>query len=398
MRLLYRSYHRILKWVGRFAPFPESTLITGTSAFSDLQNYIQSQGIRRPLLVTDAGIIRLDLAKQIHALADQSCDTLFTFSDVEPDPSIDTVLAGKEFFLENQCDAIIALGGGSVMDAAKLIAACAAKPNVAIHRLYGLFKVRTRLAPLIAIPTTAGTGSEATIAAVVSDRALQQKFAITDFCLLPKVAVLAPELTKGLPAQLTATTGIDALTHALEAYLGVNGNQYTDEKAMLALSLIFKYLKQAHDEPDDLFAREQMLLASYYAGQAFTRTSVGYVHAIAHQLGGLYHTPHGLANAIVLPQVLAFYGPRIEHKLAMIAKQALGFDSDCGAAEHTLDAISTLLSDLGIPSQLAELNESDIAQISERALAEAHPAYPVPKFMSAADMRSVLQTLLVKAP
>ena len=194
------------------------------------------------------------------------------------------------------------------MDCGKLVGARSARPDKTTLQLKGLFKIRRKLPPIYAIPTTAGTGSETTVAAVVFDPVAKQKFAVTDLCLCPKAAVLIPKLTYDLPPQITANSGMDALTHAIEAYIGIIGTNFTHQKSMDACGLIFANLLPAYQHGQNHQYRENMLLASFYAGEAFTRASVGYVHAIAHSLGGRYGTAHGLANAIILPKVLRWYG------------------------------------------------------------------------------------------
>ena len=238
------------------------------------------------------------------------------------------------------------------MDSAKAIAMAIANPKP-LRSLAGYLKGRHTPVPIYAVPTTAGTGSEVTVAAVIADPEQQSKVVIVDPRLVPKMAALDPALMTGLPPHITAATGIDALTHAVEAYVGQWSTGYSDGMALAAVGLIFGNLRTCYSDGKDLAAREKMALASTYAGLAFTRANVGYVHAIAHQFGGTYHTPHGLANAIMLPHVLEFSRPDIVPQLARLAVRArVGREGDRedDLAQKFLDAVRQLNRDLGIPT------------------------------------------------
>jgi len=251
--------------------------------------------------------------------------------------------------------------------------------------------------PLFCVPTTAGTGSEATIAAIVLDASTREKFAITDLKLIPKIAVLDPELMVGLPPHITAATGMDALTHAIEAYIGLNGSRFSNENAEKATRLIFANLERAYDHGDDLEARYNMALASYFAGAAFTRAYVGYVHAIAHNIGGLYGVPHGLANAIILPHVLRYCRADAAAKMASLAViGGIGerAESDDALSRKFIARIEQLNAKMGIPNRVAELRESDVPLIVERAFAEAHPDYPVPRIMTVQECTTLVRGLM----
>ncbi len=243
------------------------------------------------------------------------------FDAVTPDAPIPLIEKGIAFYEKHGCDAVVAFGGGSPMDAAKTIALAVANKKHP-RKLVGYFKGLHAPAPIYAVPTTAGTGSEVTVAAVVSDPQTNRKLVIADTRLVPTMAALDPSLMTGLPRHVTAATGMDALTHAIEAFIGHWSTSYTDRMALAAVGMIYDNLRVAYRNGKNLEAREQMALAATYAGLAFTRANVGYVHAIAHQLGGKYHTPHGLANAIMLPHVLKFLSPAITRKLAVLAVRA----------------------------------------------------------------------------
>ena len=397
-KIFYRSYHYSLKLFSSIIPFPRPILYQGEHALSQLVENIKSNEQRSLLLVTDKVLKDLGLLEPLITLLNKNKIAHTIYSDVQPNPTIEDVESGLRAYLTSDSQAIIALGGGSVMDCAKLIGARVVKPKKSIAQLKGLFKVLKKLPDLYAVPTTAGTGSETTIAAVVSDPINKQKYAVTDLVLMPKAAVLLPELTLKLPAQITAATGMDALTHAIEAYIGVNGNKFTNDRALKACKLIFDNLLNVYKEGGNLTQRNNMLLASFYAGEAFTRTSIGYVHAIAHNLGGLYGTPHGLANAVTLPYILRWYDNKAHKSLAEIARYCnLGneFKLDCDKANALIETIENLNKQMGLPTGLSELRESDISMLATKALKEAHPDYPVPKFMTLMQCKEVISKLLV---
>jgi alcohol dehydrogenase class IV len=249
---------------------------------------------------------------------------------------------------------------------------------------------------IYAVPTTAGTGSEVTVAAVIADPDNQSKLVIIDPRLVPKMAALDPLLMTGLPPHITAATGIDALTHAIESFVGKWTTDYSDSMGLSATALIFDNLRTAYRDGRNLEAREKMSLASTYAGFAFTRANVGYVHAIAHQFGGKYHTPHGLANAILLPHVLRWSLPEITDRLALLAVRARVGDEgerEDVLADKFVDAVQQLNDDLGIPRHLDALREPDIPALAEAACAEAN-TYPVPRYMTQAQCEGLIRQVL----
>ncbi|MBH9551363.1 iron-containing alcohol dehydrogenase [Inhella sp. 4Y17] len=382
--------------VTRYIPIPQPTLLVGPGSMTRLGELIAGFGHLKLLIVTDAVIAKLGLLKGLTDALESGGTEYAVFDEITPDAPIPLIERGLAFFRDQGCDALIAVGGGSSMDAAKAIAVAAANPKP-LRRLAGYFKGRHAPLPLYAVPTTAGTGSEVTVAAVISDPERKDKIVIVDPRIVPRAAALDPTLMTGLPPAVTAATGIDALTHAVEAFIGQWATDYTDGLALTAVGLIFGNLRTAYLEGGNLAAREKMALASTYAGMAFTRANVGYVHAIAHQFGGRYHTPHGLANAIVLPHVLRFSAPAITARLARLAVAArLGeaSDRDDELAERFLDAIDQLNADLAIPRTLAALKRSDIASIARGARAEADAGYPVPRYMSQDECVALLKALL----
>jgi len=382
--------------VTRLLPIPQPLLMVGPGASARLGQAIGDFRHRRVLIVTDAVIARLGLMKPLtDALAARG--TPFVVLDtIPPDAPIPEVEKGIELFERKRCDAIVAFGGGSVMDAAKAIGLATAN-DMNPRELVGYFKGRHGPVPLYAVPTTAGTGSEVTVAAVVSDPEHNAKLVIADTRIVPDMAALDPELMTGLPPSITAATGMDALTHAVEAYIGGWSTPYTDRMALAAVGMIYRYLPIAFSDGGNLEAREKMALASTYAGLAFTRANVGNVHAIAHQLGGRYHTPHGLANAIMLPQVLRFSAPRIAAKLAVLAVRAgIGEDGhgESVLAGRFLKSVEAMNAALGIPSHLAALAEKDIPELAKAACWEADTNYPVPRRMTQRDCEGLLRAVL----
>jgi alcohol dehydrogenase len=394
----YRLYHLGLKLIISALPPPSPILFKGNNALESLIADIKTNKLNRLLLVTDKQIHALSLHKELaDQLAKQAIATEL-YSDVEPNNPIHSIEQALSHYQQTQSQGLICLGGGSVMDCGKLVAARIARPDKTTVQIKGLFKIRRQLPPVYAIPTTAGTGSETTVAAVAFDPIAKRKFAVTDLCLCPRAAVLLPELTYDLPPQITAHTGMDALTHAVEAYLGIIGTDFTRQKSLEACGLIFANLLPAYEQGRSHQYRENMLLASFYAGEAFTRASVGYVHAIAHSLGGYYGTAHGLANAIILPKVLRWYGRSVEDKLATLAEHCqIGVNKTSSAAKARafIEAIEALNGQMAIPPGLSELEPKDIPSLAKQALKEAHPEYPVPKLMDLNSCEKLFESLLI---
>nr|NJM04905.1 iron-containing alcohol dehydrogenase [Desulfobacula sp.] len=313
-KLGYRSFQKVMKLATKIIPFPIPVLLTGPGSVTMLARNIQARGIKHVLVVTDKMLTDLRLLDGFLASLREYGVAYTVFDDVQANPTIENVEAGRKFYRQNKCRAIVGFGGGSPMDCAKIIGARIRNPYLPVRWMKGLFRVLIPIPPFFCVPTTAGTGSEATVAAVMTDAQNHFKFAINDIKLVPKIAVLDPELMRGLPPHITSTTGMDALTHAVEAYINLSGNAFTDENAEMAVKLIFENLEKAYADGNDMEARNNMALASFYAGVAFTRAYVGYVHAIAHNMGGLYGVPHGLANAVILPYVLDFCRKASEKK------------------------------------------------------------------------------------
>ncbi|MEA4894814.1 MAG: iron-containing alcohol dehydrogenase [Oscillospiraceae bacterium] len=360
-------------------PQPSPELLEGAGSIKKLPAFIRSKGIDKVLIVTDGVLSKIGLLNSLYTACDEAKLSYVLYDGAEVNPSIECIEAALKKYKKNGCQAFIAFGGGSSMDCAKAAAARVARPNRSIAQLGGTLKVRKKLPLLFAVPTTAGTGSEATLAAVVTDYAAHHKYAIQDPVLLPRYAVLDPELTVGLPPHVTSTTGMDALTHAVESYVNKFAPKYTRVLAEKSTKLVFENLKKAYADGTDLKARGNMLLASFYGGRAFSRACVGNVHAIAHTLGGLYGTPHGLANAVILPYVLEDYGPSVYKPLARGADVVgIGGGSDEEKALAFIAAIHKMKKDMNIPEQIDIIKDKDIPQMIEFAMKEANPIYPVP--------------------
>lgn len=386
--------------VTRVLPIPQPTLLVGPGASARLGQAIAGFGHRRVMVVTDPIVAKLGLmaplADALGAGRPDAADSFVVFDEIAADAPIPVIEKGIEVFRYAKCDALVAIGGGSVIDAAKAIGLAAANGKHP-RELVGYFRGLHAPPPIYAVPTTAGTGSEVTVAAVISDPQREAKLVIADTRIVPKMAALDPLLMTGLPRQVTAASGMDALTHAIEAFIGYWGTRFTDRMALAAVGMIYENLPRACENGKDLAAREKMALASTYAGLAFTRANVGNVHAIAHQLGGKYHTPHGLANAIMLPHVLRFSSGAITGKLAVLARHAkLGGADEPKAelAQKFLDSIDALSRRIGIPRYLDALREEDIPQLARAACREADFNYPVPRVMSQADCEALLRAVL----
>lgn len=392
--LLYKSIIKSLKIASKVMPIPKPLLLTAPDSSLQLVQLMADAGCKRVLIVTDKVLTSLNLYQHIVDAFEQQQVAVTVYDDIEPDPKANQVREGINKLNQHDCDYVLAIGGGSVIDAAKMIAALA-KRNKDVSKCQGMLRILKQGLPLYTIPTTAGTGSEATMAAVITSDSGTEKFAAVDPVLVPKAAALDANLMTGLPAPTTAATGIDALTHAIEAYISVNASKETNDYALAACKSIFKYLPKVYQDGSDVAARQQMALASTYAGLAFNKAGVGYVHAIAHQLGALYHVPHGLANAIVLPHIVEYSSPNCQKQLAELAT-AIGCkgSNDVELALEFKLALQQLLTELSIPEKVEKLQQQDFATISKAALKEAHYLYAVPRYMNNHQCQQILHKLL----
>lgn len=377
-------------------PIPQPVLLVGAGASARLGEALAGFGHRKVLIVTDRVVSQLGLARGLIAALAAGGTKHAVFDAITPDAPVPLIEQGIAFYRRQRCDAIVAFGGGSPMDAAKTIALAVANRKPPL-KLVGYFRGLRAPVPLYAVPTTAGTGSEVTVAAVISDPARGRKHVIADTRLVPAMAALDPTLMTGLPTPVTAATGLDALTHAVEAYVSKWATAHSDRMALAAVRLIYGNLRVAYRQPRNLVARERMALAATYAGLAFTRANVGNVHAIAHQLGGRYHVPHGLANAILLPHVLRFEAPAVTRRLAALAVHAgvgRAGTRPSVLAERLVGSIERLNRDLAIPRHVEALREDDIPALAKAACREADTSYPVPRYMSEADAERLLRAVL----
>ena len=382
---------------------PTPLSFVGADASLALCRMIASSGLHRVLVVTDKPLLSLGLADAVLTTLRAEGVEVDVFCDVEPDPGYEIVLEGINRLATFRADAILAIGGGSPIDCAKAINLAYAN-DCHPGKLAGLWlysRSRKSGLPFYAIPTTAGTGSEVTMAAVISDKQAGVKLSIIDPKLLAIGVALDPKLTLGLPAGISAATGMDALTHAVESYLSALSYAQTESWGVAATRLILGNLEKAYHDGSDIAAREAMLLGSYLAGMAFTRAGVGYVHAFAHQVGAFYHLPHGLANAILLPFVLEASRPDCDRRLAQLARLVgLPCDgvSDAALSIAFIARIKQLNAAMGIPQSVDKLRKDDFDCIIDSAFAEAHGTYGVPRYFERGDAVTLLGRLLPAPP
>ena len=392
-KIFCRTFQKVMHVLIPVFPYREPALLDGIDEIVEL---LKKKNIERVLLVTDRGVRSLGLTSPLENLLDKNGISCTVYDGTMPNPTSDNVEEARALYVSNACQALIAFGGGSAMDCAKGIGARIARPNMPLKKMEGLIKICKPLPLFIAIPTTAGTGSETTVAAVITDSATHHKYVINDFCLIPQYASLAPEVTVGLPKHLTATTGMDALTHAVEAYIGKSTTKGTRAASEKAVKLIFENLERAYCNGADLDARKKMLHASYLAGTAFTKSYVGYVHAVAHSLGGKYGVPHGLANAVILPHVLRAYGEAAHKPLASLARVTGLADnntSNSQAAELFISHVEGMNERMGIPKKLDCIKREDIPEMAVLADTEANPLYPVPVLWDAKELETLYLSL-----
>lgn len=378
-RFFCRAFQCCFGLGARVLPWRSPEVFSGEGALLRVPEILKANGVRRPFVIASRRQCADEHFRALQEALDEDNILLSIFSSVEANPSVETVEKIVAQYKIDRCDCFLVIGGGSPMDAAKAAAARIARPKKSLSDLAGLLKVRRRIPLLIAVPTTAGTGSETTIAAVITGEG-HHKYAISDLCLIPRYAILDPTLSAGLPAHITAETGMDALTHAVEAYLSRFYNtKKTRALAESAVCAIFSHLEHAYRDGSSLPDRAALLQASFDAGAAFTRASVGNVHAIAHTLGGLYGVPHGLANAVLLPIVLEDYGPAAYPRLAHLASLVgLSGKTEEARAKAFIAAIRAMNARFGIPDHFDCIRTEDIPTMTAWAAAEANPVYPVP--------------------
>lgn len=394
-KLYCRTFQFGMKIANYFIGYRTPETIEGTGCVLELPKLVKEKGVNKALLVTDNGLMKLGLPDRlIKAMDDEGLDYV-VFSNINPNPTDENVEEGYKLFKEENCNGIIAFGGGSPMDCAKAIAARNAHPNKTVKQLQGILKVHKKICPFFAVPTTAGTGSETTVAAVITEASTHHKAPINDPAILPRYAILDPELTQGLPKSITATTGMDALCHAVEAYTNHTYNtKEEDERAKNAVKLIYKYLYRAYENGNDMEARQQMQIAAFDAGRAFTRGCVGYVHAVGHTLGGLYGVAHGVAMSVILPYVLRQFGEAVYDKLADLADVCdIKGSNDKEKAENFICWIEEMKDKMNIPRKFDCIKDEDIEQIIAWADKEANPLYPVPVIWQKQDFIKLIENI-----
>lgn len=388
-KMFCRTYQFCFKVAMPVLPYREPKKYFSIDQTGEILKEIKSKSA---LLVTDKFLSESEFTGRIIESAKKSGVSLIIYNNVKPNPTVDNCEEAKKAYLQGNCDCIIAFGGGSSMDCAKATGALISYPKKNLSGLKGLLRVMRSLPPLVAIPTTSGTGSEVTPTSVITDAGKSHKYTINSFPLIPHYAILDPEVTYTLPAHLTATTGIDALTHAVEAYIGNSTTKETRAYAKKAVKLIFENLETAFNNPTDKNARENMLNASYMAGIAFSKSYVGYIHAVAHSLGGMYDVPHGLANSVIMPYVLRMYGKSIHKKLSELAIEAgvaARGEDKAYAAEKFINAIESLNERLNIPKTIDGIKQKDIPIMAKHASKEGNPLYPVPVLMDAKELEKI---------
>ena len=394
-KIYCRTFQVGMKIVNYFIGYRTPKLIEGEGSVLTLPKFILNQGVKKVLLVTDNGLMNLGLPNGlIQAMKDEGLEYEL-FYNIEPNPTDVNVEEGYSVFKNGKCQGIIAFGGGSPIDCAKAIAAKNAHPHKSIKQLQGILKVHKKICPFYAVPTTAGTGSETTVAAVITIQSTHHKAPINDPSILPKYAVLDPELTIALPASITATTGIDALCHAVEAYTNHTYNtREENQRAKNAVKLIYNNLYRVYLDGSNIESRANMQRAAFDAGRAFTRGCVGYVHAVGHTLSGLYGIAHGKAMSIILPHVLKQFGSAIYDRLAELADVCeMPGNTNEEKANNFIKWIEDLNEKMNIPNKFDCIEEKDIDQIIKWATKEANPLYPVPVIWQYNDFKQLIDSI-----
>ena len=391
MNILKKIYCRIYQGAFRAAlpvlPYREPLIL---GSISDIAEEIKRKKLGKPLLVTDGFLGKSDSFKALEESMIKSGVPFAVYDKTRPNPTVENVSEAYALYKREECNCLVAFGGGSAMDAAKALGARVAYKGAPLKRLKGNLKIFRKLPPLFAIPTTAGTGSEVTLTAVITDEVKKHKYTMNSFPLIPRYAVLDPKVTYTLPPHLTSTTGMDALTHAVEAFIGRSTSKETRRLSKEAVKLVIENVETAYNEPTDFAARKNMLEAAYKAGIAFSKSYVGYIHAVAHSLGGQLNIPHGLANSVLLPVVLEEYGEKAHKKLYELALFAGVADENDGmkkGAEKFISKIKELNKNMNIPETLKGIEEKDIDIMARHADKEGNPLYPVPVLMNKEELK-----------
>lgn len=394
-----RGYHLMMGGASKVMKWPKPEVVVGAGCAMELPEIVKKCRIHKVMIVTDPGVEPIVREKVLPHL-DRHGTKYQLFAKVGANPTDKIVEDIFREFKSCGCDGMMAVGGGSPIDAAKGALARLARPRTQLCKMAGMFKVLKKTLPLIAVPTTSGSGSEASVVAVIVEDATRHKVCITDPVLMPKYAVLDPELLASMPQNITATTGMDALTHAIESYVAfAYGTLETSRNAEEAAVKVFRYLERAYADGNDLEAREQMAVAACKAGMAFTRTGLGHVHAISHAISGIYNTPHGLANAVILPIVLEDYGevvyPQLAHLAELTGIKTSGSDAD--KARAFIAAIRGMNKKLGIPTGFDFIQRADIPKIVKWATFDGNVSFPSPVVYSSQRCRHIINRIIVEA-
>lgn len=399
MNSFYKLYCRTFQGIFRVLlpvfPYRKQKVYDSVTSIPEI---LLGKNKKSVLLMVDGAVHRLGLTKRLEGLLTENGIRYAVYEQNTPNPTIDDIEAALQVYRNSGAQAIIAVGGGSAMDCAKVTGARVVRPGLPVEKMEGILKILLPLPLFIAVPTTAGTGSETTIAAVITDSKTHHKYPICDFPLAPAAAVLETDMTLGLPPFVTATTGLDALTHAVEAYIGRSADRLTRQRSEEAVRLIHQYLQRCVHNGADREARQGMLRAAYLAGGAFSRSYVGYIHGIAHSLGGQYGIAHGLANAAILPQFLEIYGSACHKKLARLARNAgiVTETDDEKAAKAFIHWVYEMNAEFGIPLTFPQIRQEDIPAMAANADRECNPLYPVPVLMDREELAAVYEQLMGK--
>lgn len=397
MNIFKKFYCRSLQFIFKiaipFLPYREPKILNTNE---DIVEVLKSQNKKSILFMTGKHVRASGITSKLEDTLVKNNFSVTIFNDINSNPTTDNVESALEIYHQNNCDAIIAFGGGSIIDCAKAVGARATYPNKPLSKMKGVMKILKRIPLFIAIPTTAGTGSETTVAAVITDSKTRHKYAISSFPLIPHYALLDESLTLKLPESVTASTGMDALTHAVEAYIGRSTTKQTRKYAEEAVKAIFENLETCYNNGSNLTSRENMLIASYKAGLAFTKSYVGYVHSVAHALGGKYNLAHGQTNAIILPYMLKAYGKLVHKKLWKLGVFSGLFNKETSYEEGAklfISKIEEMNKNMNISASIKEIQTEDIQELAKTAEREANPLYPVPKLFTAKELENIIKQI-----
>lgn len=371
---------------------PKATTYTGAGSVKKLGSIVKSYNVKKVLIVTDSILVTLGLLEGLKESLKIANVDYVIYDGIKPDPTFTIVEQGVSMIKEHNCDGIIAFGGGSSIDAAKVMSVSYTN-NESPTKLQGMLKVKKNGLPFFAVPTTAGTGSEGTAVAVISDPVTHQKATVIDPKLIPHVAVFDPELTVGLPSHITSTTAMDALTHAIEAFISDYATEETMQYSKVAIKMIYDNIEHVYHNPEDLDGRLALSVGSYYAGLSFSKACIGYVHAFAHNIGGSFGVPHGLAIAVLLPHIVKFSKPNCIHQLAELSiLVGLGNRNENAEvlADKFVESLFDLNKKLDIPEKLDVFNIKDVPKIREAGFKECHGTYPVPRYLTVKEAETLL--------